>query len=99
MSKRTNFVSSSPLKKWIEEEGINQTTAGASIGVSGSTISGWLKDGEMPRLALTAIEGVKRRKRLPNKTLMITLLDAEQTKTMKAILPPLGIDSKFMEVE
>lgn len=47
----------------------------------------------------TAIEGVKRRKRLPNKTLMITLLDAEQTKTMKAILPPLGIDSKFMEVE
>lgn len=36
------------LVKFMEANRLNQTQAGANLGVSGSSISNWIKDGEMP---------------------------------------------------
>lgn len=51
MSDKREFVRSKNtalLVKFMELNKISQTQAGAELGVSGSSISGWIREGEMP---------------------------------------------------
>lgn len=73
-----NKVPSKPLRKFMDEEGCDPKTVALALHVDPGTVRNWLRENEMPGIALVALEGIKRRKRQ----------EAAQTATFLVVVPP-----------
>ena len=79
-------VSSAPLAKWMEENGLKHREAAEKLSVSASGISGWLAKGKMPGLVLHALNGIKRvQKSQPSEILYLSRVPLDKVGDFERI--------------
>lgn len=89
--------SSEPLRAFIKQEGLTHREAADLFGCSATGISGWINKGRMPKMLLTALEGIKRRRRAEHSVNKVFLVSPRDKATALELVLK-SMDVEYLEL-
>lgn len=87
---KTQRVPTGPLKLFMDDFNVSEPDMCKALYQSTGTVRQWLVDGNMPGIALVALEGLRRRRQDSNAILLVR--PGAKLDTVRTVLTALGVE-------
>lgn len=94
-------VPATKLVEFMDKHNLSTIKAAEALRTPESTIRSFLNNDDMPKVILTAIEGVERRfgQRNANRRVMLCTVPGDQVAMTRKILGAMGINCSLIDIE
>lgn len=86
---KTQRTPAAPLKLFMDDFNVGESELAKALGQAPGTVGQWIKSGDMPAMALIALEALRRR-RVDHHTVLL-IRPGPKTDAVRTVLTALGI--------
>lgn len=90
-------VPSKPLVDFMHDEGMSCAETGGLLGITSNGVATWARVGSMPKIALVALEGLKRRRQIKQAQVLIGSVKEDSVPAVVAFLKAINVPYRLLD--